>query len=256
MAISIKSSLNGFAAIKQIDIDDELYDWLHFSGFQVKLTATQFEFHNPEMELGKTVIYTVPVKMTQLHQLQNGTLPKAEKDELCTEITKAITLLKEHVVQPKAGGPQSALAMLAKGTGAAIMPASEKATPAWPAFDMKHLTTATLVPLAEATKMYQPVRGTSTGSRYYLVAANPNLRVAARWQASNGGLSIRIAGDGFGKHSTEINDAGFDHKGDYASLHLTCGTEVIARKALGAVIAGLGMAMDTPLPDLKIIADK
>ncbi len=253
MAVKVKN-LNGFAAIKHADIDEELYDWLHYSGFQVKLTATQFEFRHPDFPPDKQVISAVPVKMTQLHQLQQGTMSAVELAELQVTLETQIKELQEYHPQPtKQGKPQSALAMLPKHKAdASPTPATVK----WPVFDKAKMKTAEPVQLSEAGQLYQPVKGTSAGSRYFLVAANDQLRIGARWRPSHDSLSIRVEGDSFGKHQKNITEAGFDAKSGYASLHLSCPNETVARKALGAVLLGLGVALETPMPDLSVIAEK
>ena len=50
--------------------------------------------------------------------------------------------------------------------------------------------------------MYQPVKGTSQGSRYFVVGGNQDLRIAAR--LSGGTLSVRIEGYSWLKHKTAI----------------------------------------------------
>jgi hypothetical protein len=54
------------------------------------------------------------------------------------------------------------------------------------------MKTAAPVPLRTASQMYQPVKGSSLGSRYFVVAANQDLRIAAKWES--GALAIRIEG--------------------------------------------------------------
>jgi len=146
----------------------------------------------------------------------------------------------------------------------AIDPGSDKgsvtvghtpATKGWANFPKAKLHTADPVKLRDATQMYQPVYGTSSGSRYFMVAANADMRVAAR--LDGGTLSVRIEGPNWSKHASSIAECGFtnvDKTKDYASLHLNVGSEpVVARKTLGAILTGLGVELDTPIPDLKVI---
>ena len=42
---------------------------------------------------------------------------------------------------------------------------------------------------------------------------------------------------------------------DYASMHLQVVDPVIAAKALGAILLGLGVPMITPMPNLQLIKD-
>jgi hypothetical protein len=115
------------------------------------------------------------------------------------------------------------------------------------------------VPLRDATQLYQPVRGTSEGSRYFLVASRADLKVAARYRANR--LSLRIEGEEFKTYVENLKECGFTNinlggNKPYASMHLDIDDPVLAKKALGAVVTGLGVDMDTPLPNLSKIANK
>lgn len=119
-------------------------------------------------------------------------------------------------------------------------------------FPEHQIKKADTVPLLSATMLYQPVDGTS--SRYYAVALSSNLRVAARYDA--GTLSCRVEGAAFDKFKDHIKAAGFDIKSNtYASVHLACNhDDVLAAKALGALIVGLNIQFTTPAPNLKVFA--
>ena len=110
-------------------------------------------------------------------------------------------------------------------------------------FDQKTMFTAPLTKLRDATLLYQPVSGTSGGSRYFMVAANQDLRIGARLHG--GTLSVRIEGPGWKKHVNGIKAVGFekvDKDQDYASLHLNVGADaMLANKTFGAILLGLGI---------------
>jgi len=134
-------------------------------------------------------------------------------------------------------------------------PKAKPETKAWAPFPKAKLHTAAPVKLRDATQMYQPVYGTSSGSRYFMVAANPDMRVAMR--LDSGTLSVRIEGPNWIKHKANISECGFntiDVSKGYASVHLTVGTDMnVARKTLGAILLGLGVELDTPIPDMKAV---
>ena len=129
---------------------------------------------------------------------------------------------------------------------------------AWPTFALDCLNTAATVKLRDASKMYQPVKGTSQGSRYFLVAADKDVRIAARYGGQS--ISIRIEGPGWKKHKSVIESAGFTTVAldkDYASVHLEVGNDLMmANKTLGAVLMGLGLPLETPFPNLAVIKGK
>ena len=134
--------------------------------------------------------------------------------------------------------------------------ASPAAPGKWAPVDVNKLKVLPVCKLREAKKMYQPVHGSSTGSRYFMVAGNADLRIAARFKG--GTLSVRIEGDGWMKHASAMSTCGFDTHGDkaYASVHLAVGGDlVLANKTLGALIMGLGIPMETPYPNLSLIKE-
>lgn len=168
-------------------------------------------------------------------------------------VDKVKALIEEDEAAKLMKGPLNPpIGMVVKG-GGEVQPAPSPKS--WAPFPKKQLHTATPVKLRDATLLYQPVYGTSSGSRYFMVAANPDLRVAAR--LDGGTLSVRIEGPGWTKHANEIAEAGFtnvDKAKGYASLHLNVGIDMnTARKTLGAILLGLGVSLETPIPDLKVL---
>ncbi len=115
------------------------------------------------------------------------------------------------------------------------------------------LSTGEQVRLSEATMMYQPVFGTSAGSRYFLVAASSDLKVAARW--INGSLSLRVEG-AISKHIEELMASGICAQSKaHFSVHMEC-DQMLAAKAVGSAIVGMGQDWVTPVPKFSIIANK
>lgn len=280
MAIAVKS-MNAIAAIKLLDVASSLVDWLEKNPVQVQLLATKFVL-SADLNDGPFSV-EVPVKLNDLHSLSKGTMPNAAKGMLQTQLTKAIQQL---ILKSKdSGWPGAELAGLSvaeKIANAPIVDPSnlkpavgalnklpplkpsveiEPETPpmaassAWPTFDLKKLSSAPTVKLRDATQMYQPVQGTSQGSRYFMVAAGSGLRVAARYDGSS--LSVRIEGDKLKEHKTKIvsNQFKTGANNDYASLHLEVGDLAMASKTLGAILLGLNIPMETPLPQLEKVAN-
>lgn len=283
MAVTVKS--NGMSVLEKLGVPSEDMDWIGASKYKVKLVANQLMFIDTSVPYSPgAVVGTVHVTISQLQLLANGTLHTQERKALLANVATVLTSLKKgapvsistpHVgdgtdgpVQGQAGGVSftvtapggakpSILDMLHKAQPA--QPASNTipaapATGEWPIFPKSDMAAAKAVKLRDATAMYQPVIGTSANSRYFLVAARHDLKMAARWSGNQ--LSVRIEGTGFDKYLKEIQSAGFDKKGggaDYTSIHLSVQDAPMARKALGALIFGLGVQMHTPLPDVNII---
>lgn len=267
MAISVKS-MNGLAAIKKIGIPPDLYDWLAASPVKVQLTAKEFRFLAPWPGKPDSQ-YSVAVSLNQLQQLSAGTLPAAIRATLSHKLTAALEAIRnqhaglyadaQSAAAPDLGPGWVPLDAAVKGTLDALppIPSAEpppaaEAKPAWPEFDLSQLQTATPVKLRDATQMYQPVKGTSAGSRYFMVAANKDVRIAARCHGTS--LSVRVEGPNLAKYTAQMATVGLSLKKDYASLHLEVGEdETMAGKTLGAILLGLGIPLETPVPNLKTI---
>lgn len=262
MPVTIKTSMNGLAAIKKIGVPQLLFDWLHASDIGVKLTATKFVFFIPVG--GSTQEFGVDVTLDQLQKLNAGTLPSIEKIKLGKALANAILEIKNTfgdqltttgVKAAPVGGALGALPPIqsAKPQVLASKPVQKAESGKWATFDISKMKTAPLVKLRDADKMYQPVHGTSGGSRYYVVAGNDDLRVAARYQG--GTLSVRVEGPKLQIHLKAITAGGLGVKAgkDYASVHLEVDSDQLAAKTLGAVLMGLGVPLDTALPNLNVI---
>ena len=263
---TIKSSMNGIAACKKLGIDDDLLSWLQANG-AIKLTAEEFQF----TAMGAKGAPIVPVTVDLLLQLAAGQLTGYELHSLKQKVTAAINGLKFEVTQAHEdfnSGTQHAgigqpFPEPKPTTTIGKLPAQKPSGPgapaqAFPVFPVDQMKTAAPVQLRNAGMMYQPVKGSSAGSdRYFVVAANQELRIAAKWES--GALAIRIEGPKWEKAKAKITDCGFttiDPKKGYASLHLSVGNDpILAGKTLGAVLMGLGLELQTPFPILKLIAN-
>jgi hypothetical protein len=277
VAINVKVK-NGISALMTAGVHQLAVDWLIAAGVDVKLTANEFKFTlGPCME-------AVPVTLDVLQKLNAGTLAPQAKLMLVGKLNGAIAALEEQAKEaglttivdklfvkeqqhvPK--GALGALPPLAKADNALEklqeMAAKVEKTPlsagqfptgaVWPVFDLKKMKTAPVTKLRDATMMYQPVEGTSKSSRYYVVGANQDVRVAARYEGHT--LSVRIEGPQIAKHWDHIQAVGLKKGGDkdYASIHLGVGNDMmVANKTLGAILMGRGLPLETPLPNLKII---
>lgn len=111
-----------------------------------------------------------------------------------------------------------------------------------------------VVPLKEATFLYQPVKGTSNGSRYFVVAIGDGVKVAARMKGSS--ISIRVEGEGLtSKVKANFASVALEDKGEYMSGHFETGNSTSLR-VVGAVLLGSGVDFKTPMPNLNYINGK
>lgn len=279
MALSIKS-LNGMNAIKKLGVAADTVAWLEAAPIKVALNAKEFVFTLPDTVNGGQV-FSVPAPLSDMQKLAMGTLPDAKKQSMALQIENTLDHIRLTYGDDLGALPASAVAEAQQANAQKSAPTLAKLPPLkanlsaetvaelsaiadspkkkgmWLPFPEDQMTKAPLIKLRDANQMYQPVLGTSAGSRYYVVAANADIRVAARYLP--GKLSIRIEGTGLAKHQKAIETAGIDvHSGkDYASVHLQVGNDVVlANKTLGAVLLGLGVELDTPFPQLQKIANK
>jgi hypothetical protein len=264
VAIVVKGS--AISAMKKVGVQPHLLDWVSACGAEVKLTASEFQFCFVD-EAGEKHQKTVKVTLDELQKLSAGTLQLSAKLNLADQLQDAIKSLMDSAhaipleqpptaVQMLDALPPLAPAQVNPGQTAVVEAKTEVGeAKSWPTFDVNKLKTAELTKLRDATMLYQPVHGTSNGSRYFLIAANKDVRVAARLKQST--LSIRIEGPAWEKHMGAIKECGFqtvDKTKGYASVHLSVGDDMmLANKTLGAVLLGLGVPLETPLPNLKLI---
>jgi len=284
MAVVLKHAMHALAAIKKIGVPQAQYDWLAQSPIEVKLTSDKFVFLLPNPDNADKPLWSweVPITLTQLQALHKGHLAHKDKWQLSTKLSQAIWhadtdwKVAEPVGEPN---PKVDLAETLKDAG--YNPANADAVQAsgelgklgklppldpgilqagamkpdlggWGTFDLSQLKVATPAKLRHATMMYQPVSGTSPGSRYFVVALNKDIRVAARLQGK--GLSIRVEGPDFGNYKAALSACGFKviEAYGYASMHLTV-EDSLAARTVGAVLMALGVEFDTPLPNIKHI---
>ena len=113
------------------------------------------------------------------------------------------------------------------------------------------------VKLVNADSLYQPVGSSSADSVYHCVGIATNgLKFAAR--RSEQSLSIRVEGP-VQQHKAALIGAGYNEdyisKG-YTSIHFHGIDDLMAQRALGAMISGVGATFVTPMPDIDQIAGK
>jgi hypothetical protein len=112
----------------------------------------------------------------------------------------------------------------------------------------------------QADKMFQPVKGTSMGSKYFVVGLGAGIKVAARYKGTpeQGKLSVRIEGDSFPKLTMKIQEAGvfgpafagtFGEK--YASMHVAVAGKKEAQRVIGAVLGSMAPHIGHACPDIE-----
>lgn len=282
-----KANTTAWTVLKKLNIPDADIEWLRKSPLKVNLMSSALLFQVPSVDhSGVVAAYDVKFGLIELANLAKGNLASAKMSVLAHQtmvvveeikskygayldtlppapeqlpgtlgklppITKTPMTFSEAVKQASVATPGGA----AMQHPAAVVQQVPNAGTLWPMFDMDKIKTADLVKLRDATHMYQPVHGSSPGSRYFMVGANSDLRIAARLK--NGQLSVRIEGPNWSQYKHQIQSVGFSKlsKGDgYASVHFDVGDDIgLANKTLGAILTGLGIGLETPIPNLAVI---
>lgn len=169
---------------------------------------------------------------------KKGALKKHSLEHLQQSITLALGKLltsepKEDSIEPLPEGIKEAKAT----------PSAKAATPS---NVKKYMSETEIVPLSVADTMYQPVSGTGSSSRYFMIARGEDLRVAAR--ILNGKLSIRFEGD-LELYKDTFAVLGVNVASDtHASAHMDVGTLDMARRTIGSLLFGMDIAWDTENP--------
>lgn len=122
----------------------------------------------------------------------------------------------------------------------------------WDEDPVKIMTSGSLMPLSKASKLYQPVYGTSGGSIYITVALFKGAQMAAR--VTNGKMSLRMEGPDIKAFQTSLADLGFGfkEKEGYASVHYDISDESLLLKTFGAVLGRIGMARIKSCADIMV----
>ncbi len=120
------------------------------------------------------------------------------------------------------------------------------------------------VSLSSASYLYQPVKSTSSGSMYHVIGIteNDDLKIACRFKEES--ISIRAEGDLNTYHEAlENSGIGVHNKSQgYVSRHFSIThvngipDHIIFRRTIGALLAGLGVTLKTPIPNTDLIFDQ
>ena len=275
MAISYKFSPAKLNQWFDLKLTPEELLTLESFGVTCKASAdgTKLEFGNAL----HGIVKNMPIKSGVMTMAKEGCLPIAAKASATKKINAALTICMKHLMNlPE---PEAPVWKDVKG----IAPIKSKvATPPDKAYTTEHLASALMdepdipktkddivhgptlskyaalkmkkVKLENATALYQPVNATSQNSKYHCIGIAGKLKFGARW-VSDSNLSIRVEGP-VSKYKDKLVAAGFNSdyidKG-YTSVHFNGIEELIAKRALGAVLMGTGLEFETPMPDLGVI---
>lgn len=248
MPVVIKNS--NYAFLKKVGVGDNVINALKAKGIKLSLGYKDFAFVSMHNE--KLTHAVLPVSSNSLMKQIASTDEALVSLEIL--VKAALLAVDGHKGQV---GVESAVPNLTSPVGSK-MPDVVKVDPAT-VLDAEESSGADafgVVPLREATKLYQKVRGTSEGSVYIVIAYNDAVKIAARITGTN--ISMRAEGSFTTEIRSKLSAQGLSIKkntnaGEYASGHFECGSEVPVERVAGAVLVGLGIVFKTALPDMKMV---
>lgn len=274
MAVNIKM-IDGYKFLGAVGLPADQIDDLQKVGVKVQIQATKAVFQS----VNGATMHMVPVKLDVVQKIMDGTMGIASVQAVRMKMAKgAESVLKKFedadkfnwdapleevtvpITQDTDGilGVQEAAAVTVDLGDTVDVNAVSATLNKKPAPGHAKVGTGSPVKLVEATEMYQPVGSTSSGSVYHVfgITTAESLKVAARYKGTS--LSVRVEGDVAGMQNV-LEKAGFpmDHlSAGYVSMHLEAPDVIMANRAIGAVLCGLGMPLKTPLPDIGQICGK
>jgi hypothetical protein len=119
--------------------------------------------------------------------------------------------------------------------------------------DIKLLLKKPVVPLRDATQLYQPVRGTSLDARYYVIGISKDgIKVAMKKPKE--GMSLRVEYEDKIPNSViaALTHFGIHPKGEYLSGHFNLSHSTPTR-FVGALLMDMGVEWATQLPNVKLL---
>lgn len=241
-------------AFKNVGLD---FAPLEAAGLKVVMSTTGIKFSK-----GGEVLASLPIAPGKVSELAQGFDAKNQAHQTAkATLQAAFAKLKKQVLdQPEAGAKPApfyapgAAAQPAPAPLAAPMPDSIKT---YPPDKMK---TDAAVQLKQADQLFQPVKGTSANSRYFVVGLGAGIKVACRYvgSAEKGKMSVRIEGEAFPKLTMKIQEAGVfgpafagSFKGDYASMHLAVNGKKEVQRVVGAVLGSMAPYIGHACPDVE-----
>lgn len=240
-------SMNYF---KAIGVDMKLIDHMNALGIKVELGFNSLRFKKAD-----GVILATCALPVNTNAVMKGAITASQQVEVRNAVTYALkgALSKFTDLPPvKITAMTEPLDVLVaanlKNAGKSPEPPQPYAKKAPPVAD---LMKSEPIKLSEATQMYQPVRGTSHGSRYIVVAMTENLRFAARVKSK--ALSVRVEGIFSLDDQKKLAAMGFKEHTGYMSAHVEGMTNSTPSRVLGAMLMGSGLKFTTPMPDLELV---
>lgn len=233
MAVTIANdSSYGLALLPLLGVSPSMCEVAKSIGIAVEQTSVG----NFVVTYGGQEMGTVPIKGQALSLAKSGQLGPASKQafqfQLEQAIKKAMDLHSSGVQPSKVDSPipQEEDQVVKSVMKKSILGAKSTSSSGG----------GGVVPLHDATELYQQVHGTSSGSVYQVVILLDGAAVAARVKGKT--LSLRVEGPKLTTYKDSLTDLGFSIKdaNKYSSVHFDIGEIGLGLKTIGAVAGRLG----------------
>lgn len=273
MGITV-NSLNWKKFLLNLDIPSDKVAALEQLPMLVSLTAQNLKFDWTGKNVGGVSGVTVPLSLDDIHGVMTKKISPAKlpslKSHVLTKINYVLSLWENAGLHPAkatvvvVNTPAPSLKSAPPLGKVAATPTPEPKPVPNSHVPVDAAPFAPLLPaeankqqpvkLRDATRMYQPVKGSSGGSRYALVAAAPDLKVGLRIKGHS--MSFRVEGSNLNAYKAHLVSL-FDgqDKGDYLSMHLGAESDELKAKTIGAVLMAVNRPFLTPFPSLKILKE-
>lgn len=228
---------SALGVLQQLGVDSKLIEDAKSHGISVAHVGDSLVLTVPSTLVTSAPIVTkVLITFKALALLKQGIMGPASKQQLCSQVSKAIA---DAIVGKQTNGngdnqppPSSDIPIPPKGTKVATPKVASPKVDGW-ADAIGHLD--------HATSCLQPVHGTSHGSVYFVVAMFDGLNLAVR--RKGGSLSVRAAGSKFSEYVPRLESVGMEVSGNsgYASVHFKVKDDATAELAVGAIMSRIGM---------------
>jgi hypothetical protein len=192
--------------------------------FNVGFSAVSVIVKNQPISTGLLPVSTSAIMKAPLHGVQPvGASPKVAEAVLLIRnlVNNAYNVFTEQAVPSDKALEDHLSAPASAPASAPVLKVTSPPPPAPVVAPQLADKNGTAIPLSMASKLAQPVLGTS--SVYYVGGIGPRLKIAFR--AKGNTLSVRAEGKPTSKETSALVELGFDHKTgpkNYWSVHFSC----------------------------------
>lgn len=238
-AVAIKVNICPHVFLKRVGVSEDILNffknvcWLKFGE-----TTKQLEIIVKEDSGSISKAYTVPVSECDVISSGIGGLPVSKQLTIRNDVAAIYNKIRLDLYGIGGLAENSGVC---EHPGPGVLEEIGLSLSSCLVFPVDDMYTSKLIPLRASKKLYQPVLGTTSNSRYYTIAVSKFLNLAV--QLKDASVSIRAEGDLLGlEDKSLLLLCGFEYKTDlHASMHCLVNSRSMFRRLVGAVIAAVNV---------------